>query len=70
MVNVPDLGPSDRACVGAVDPTFTETWNVGPAKGPLELSITGDWMIEIAPKARVKAIKQRLEQLLRELASQ
>ncbi len=57
-------------CVGAVDPTFTETWNVGPARGPLELSITGDWMIEIAPKARVKAIRQRVEQLLQELEDQ
>lgn len=54
-------------CVGAVDPIFTETWNVGPAKGPLKLSITGDWMIEISPKARIKAIVQQVEQLLRNL---
>jgi len=66
------IGPADAPelaieCVGAVDPTFTETWNVGPARGPLELSITGDWTVVIAPKARVKAIRQRIEQLLREL---
>jgi hypothetical protein len=35
-------------CVGAVDSTFTETWNVGPAREPLQLSITGDWRIVLA----------------------
>ncbi len=29
-------------CVGAVDATRTETWNVGPSKGPLELALRGD----------------------------
>lgn len=54
-------------CVGAVDKTYTETWNIGPAKGPLQLSIKGDWIVEIAPTARVKAIRQNIEQLLQEL---
>ncbi|RUO55527.1 hypothetical protein [Pseudidiomarina homiensis] len=24
-------------CVGAVDPVATETWNIGPAKGPIKV---------------------------------
>jgi hypothetical protein len=54
-------------CVGAVDPTFTETWNVGPAKGPLTLPVAGDWIVEIAPTAKVKVVKQSLAHLLIEL---
>jgi hypothetical protein len=66
------VGPPDSPevaieCVGAVDKTYTETWNIGPAKGPLQLSIKGDWIVEIAPTARVKAIRQNIEQLLQEL---
>jgi hypothetical protein len=26
-------------CVGAVDKTYTETWNIGPAKGPLQVRV-------------------------------
>src|SRR5690349_2042959 len=54
-------------CVGAVNAAFTETWNVGPAKGPLELSIKGDWTVTINSAARVKVINRRIEQLLLEL---
>ncbi|MDT5124198.1 MAG: hypothetical protein QOC96_3680 [Acidobacteriota bacterium] len=54
-------------CVGAVDPVFTETWNIGPARGPLELSITGDWIIEIAPNAKVNIIRQRIEGVIQAL---
>jgi hypothetical protein len=54
-------------CVGAVDQTYTETWNVGPAKRPLKVSIKGDWTVVIAPTARVKSVKQHIEQLLQEL---
>ncbi len=66
------VGPADAPemaieCVGAVDPIFTETWNVGPAKGPLQLPIKGDWKIVIAKRARVNKIKQCIEGLLREL---
>lgn len=66
------IGPADAPemsveCVGAVDPILTETWNVGRAKGPLKLGITGDWSITLGPRARIKAIKQRVEPLLREL---
>lgn len=66
------IGPADTPelaveCVGAVDPTRTETWNVGPSKGPLELALRGDWIIMLTPSARIKAIKKRLEPPLREL---
>jgi hypothetical protein len=66
------IGPLDAPemaveCVGAVDQTFTETWNVGPARGPLELSTKGDWIITIADKARVKAIKQHVKPILERL---
>jgi len=66
------IGPVDAPelaveCVGAVDPIRTETWNVGPARGPLKLAVTGDWTIELTPSARIDAIKQRVEPLLREL---
>jgi hypothetical protein len=57
-------------CVGAIDPTFTETWNVGPAKGPLKIAITGDWNVEIAPTARVKRLKSHLEPVLQDLETQ
>jgi hypothetical protein len=68
------VGPADAPevaieCVGAVDQTYTETWNVGPAKGPLQVSIKGDWTVVIAPTARVKSVKQHIEQLLQELES-
>lgn len=56
-------------CVGAVDQIYTETWNVGPARGPLQLSVKGDWTVEIAPTARVKNVRRGLEQLLLELES-
>lgn len=68
------IGPADAPevaieCVGAVDPIVTETWNIGPARGPLQLSIAGDWNVSIALTARIKAIKQRIEPLLRMLES-
>jgi hypothetical protein len=56
-------------CVGAVDSVFTETWNVGPARGPLSLEVQGDWNIEIAATARVKKVRQNLQRLLKELES-
>src|SRR5258708_7678413 len=54
-------------CVGAVDPTYTETWNVGPAKGPLALPVVGDWIVEIGRTARVKVVKLGLGQFLLKL---
>jgi hypothetical protein len=64
LADVPEMAVE---CVGAVDPILTETWNVGTAKGPLELALQGDWLITLAPSARVKAINQRVEPLLQEL---
>lgn len=66
------IGPADAPevaieCVGAVNRTYTETWNVGPAKGPLTLPVAGNWTVEISPTARVKIVKQRLQQFLMEL---
>lgn len=54
-------------CVAAVDSIFTETWNVGPAKGPFTLAVEGDWTIVIGPTSRVKVVKQHLTRLLKEL---
>lgn len=69
------IGPVDTPevaieCVGAVDPIYTETWNIGPAKGPLKLLIKGDWNLTIAPTASLKALKQRIEPLIQELENQ
>lgn len=54
-------------CVRAVDAVFTETWNVGPAKGPLKSALKGNWGVEIEDSAQVKEIKQHAELLLRQL---
>jgi hypothetical protein len=66
------IGPAEAPemaieCVAAVDPILTETWSLGPAEGPLELALKGDWTITLTPSARVKAIRQRVEPLLQEL---
>jgi hypothetical protein len=66
------IGPADAPelaveCVGAVDRILTETWNVGPAKGALELALQGDWRITLTRRSRGKALKQRLDPLLQEL---
>ena len=66
------IGASDTPeiaieCVGAVDPILTETWNVGPAKGPLDLPIPGDWTVIISPGAWVKVLQQEIGSLLQEL---
>ena len=54
-------------CVGAVDAVGTETWNVGPGRGPLHLTVKGDWMITLARDARIRTIRQRIEPILRDL---
>jgi hypothetical protein len=63
-VEAPDVAIE---CVGAVDSVFTETWNVGPGKGPLRLAVKGDWTIGIAWDAHVRTIRQRIEPILRNL---
>jgi hypothetical protein len=69
------IGPADAPmlaveCVRAIDRIRAETWSVGPSQGPLELALRGDWIIWHTSSARIKAIKKRLEPLLRELEDQ
>ena len=54
-------------CFQAVDSEFTETWSVGPAKGPLKLSLKGNWIVEVSPRTRIKTFAQRVEPLLQDL---
>jgi len=54
-------------CVGAVDAVGTETWNVGPGRGPLQLTVKGDWVITISRDARIGTLQQRIEPILRDL---
>jgi hypothetical protein len=54
-------------CVGAVDSVFTETWNVGPGKGPFSLAVKGDWTIGIAWEAHIRTIRQHIEPILQDL---
>ena len=66
------IGPVDAPtvaieCVRAVDATYTETRKVGPAKGPFSLPVRGDWIVEIAATARVKAVNQHLARILTQL---
>lgn len=68
-IGLPDIPDVAIECVGAVDSVFTETWNIGPARGPLLLQVEGDWNVEIAITARVKAVRQNLQRLLKELES-
>jgi hypothetical protein len=62
-VEAPDIAIE---CVGAVDTVRTETWNIGPARGPLSLDLAGDWHVVLRRHARVKEIKSRLEDVLQE----
>jgi hypothetical protein len=67
------IGPAEAPdvaieCVGAVDPDRTETWNVGPGKGPLRLpGVKGDWTVTIARDARIRRLRERLGPILRDL---
>ena len=54
-------------CVGAVSSVFTETWNVGPDRGPLRLAVQGDWRISIAWEADIRTIRRHIEPILRSL---
>jgi hypothetical protein len=57
-------------CTGAVDRIRTETWNIGPARGPLFFSLAGDWNVELKPCARVKPLLAQIESILRECEEQ
>ncbi|HKY54314.1 MAG TPA: hypothetical protein VJM08_08420 [Anaerolineales bacterium] len=54
-------------CFQAVDSAFTEIWNLGPARGPLNLSLENNWIVEVSTKARLKTFKQNIESVLQEL---
>jgi len=54
-------------CFECVDSAFTETWNIGPARGPLNLALKNNWIVEISPAARIKTLKQSVEPILQEL---
>ena len=51
-------------CTGAVDRVATETWNVGPARGPMTATLAGDWMVEVRSGAMFRRITQELGPLL------
>jgi hypothetical protein len=53
-------------CVGAVDSVRAETWNVGPAKGPLRFDLKRDWRVVLLPDAPVNKIESKLERVLQE----
>ena len=66
------IGPADspeRAIevVGAVDPVWTETWNVGPARELWQLGLRGDWMVSVDPGANFRQMKKALPDLLRQV---
>ncbi len=63
------IGPVDSPaiaieCVGAVDGVRTETWNIGPARGPLTLALRGDWTVILKPGAKMKGLAPSLEAIL------
>ena len=62
-IEAPDIAIE---CVGAVDSIRTETWNVGPAKGPISTTLTGDWSVELRSSARVKRLSAQLPSILLE----
>jgi len=51
-------------CTGAVDRVATETWNIGPARGPMTATLAGDWMVEIRSGAQFRRITRELGPLL------
>jgi len=51
-------------CVGAVDPVATETWNVGPAKGPLKVNSAGDWIVSIKRSANIKSLNRGIANII------
>jgi hypothetical protein len=61
-VDAPDIAIE---CIGAVDALRTETWNIGPAQGPLILNLNHDWHVVLKPHARVTAIRSNLQDVLR-----
>jgi hypothetical protein len=54
-------------CFRSVDEASMETWNTGPARGPLHLSLQNNWIVEVSTKARIKKFKLHIEPILQEL---
>lgn len=61
--NAPDYAIE---CVGAVDPVATETWNVGPAKGPIKTDSSGDWLVSIRKSANIKMLNRNIAKVIRQ----
>lgn len=55
---------------GAVDRTFAETWNSGPAKGPKQWALVGDWAVQLKIRPDLNAIDAQLPFVLQLLESQ
>jgi len=66
-VGPPDAPHMAIEVAGAVDPVQTATWNTGPAKGPLHLALKGDWIVTLAPSAKMKNVRQALEGVLQQM---
>ncbi|PKG97578.1 hypothetical protein [Paraglaciecola sp. MB-3u-78] len=63
------IGPvSDPAyaieCVGSVDPVATVTWNIGPAKGPMKVCSSRDWLVSIKKSTSIKSLKIHLSKAI------
>jgi hypothetical protein len=44
-------------CVRAVDATLAAFWNAGPARGPLQTDLQGNWILVLQPTAQVRALR-------------
>ncbi|MGH9033193.1 MAG: hypothetical protein ACRDZV_13790, partial [Acidimicrobiia bacterium] len=53
----------------AVDNVFTATWNSGPAHGPKQWQLVGDWTVQLERSANVKQIEAQLPAVLSTLES-
>jgi hypothetical protein len=51
-------------CVGAVDPAATETWNIGPANGPMKVDSSGDWLVSIKKSTRIKSLSPEISKVI------
>jgi len=51
-------------CVGAVDPVGIETWNIGPANGPIKVNSSGDWLVTIGRCTNIKLLKRQIANVI------
>ncbi|MFS1424630.1 hypothetical protein [Shewanella sp. 10N.286.48.B5] len=52
-------------CVGAVDRIAIETWNIGPAKGPIKVKSHGNWAISVKNTANINFLKSQIAEIIR-----